>query len=152
MELLLENQYGLELSPGSGSDTKNLKTLLTANPDQHFIMQDCANPDARQAPSKTWETNIRDLAKNPNLSCKLSGLFTTGNRKTWKPADFYPFLDILFDSFGSGRILFASDWPFLLLSGMYVQWKSLIEKFMEKYSEEDRDKVFGDNARGFYKI
>jgi len=152
MELLLENQYWLELSPGPGAFPENLKSLLSENPEFVFILQDCGNPDAKQPPSKAWETGIRDLAKNRNLSCKLSGLFTQGNRKTWKPADFYPFLEIIFDSFGSGRILFASDWPLLLISGMYVQWKSLIEKFMERFPEEDRQKVFGENASAFYRI
>ena len=46
----------------------------------------------------------------------------------------------------------ASEWPFLLLSGMYIQWKSLIEKFMEKYLPEDREKIFGENARRLYRI
>ena len=106
---------------------------MASHPEQSFILQDAGHADTKHAPSKTWETNIRELAKNQNLSCKLSGLFTQGHRKTWKPADFYPFLEILFDAFGTERLLFASDWPFLLLSGIYVQWKSLLEKYTEKF-------------------
>jgi L-fuconolactonase len=152
MEQLLENQYCLDLSLGAETDPGRLKNWLDANPDQHFILPDCGNPDAKQAPAKGWETRIRELAKNKNLSCKLSGLFTRANPKSWKPADFFPFLEILFDSFGSGRLLFASDWPFLLLSGIYVQWKSLIEKFLERYKEEDSSKIFGENAQALYRI
>ncbi len=92
MELLKEYQYSLDLSLGNETDPADLKKWLSANPDQHFILQDCGNPDAKQAPSKAWETRIRELSKNHNLSCKLSGLFTRGNWKSWKPADFYPFL------------------------------------------------------------
>jgi L-fuconolactonase len=152
MELLLANQYSLDLSLGAETDLSFLKTWLSGNQDQVFILRDCGNPDAKKPPSKTWETNIRGLAENQNLSCKLSGLFTNGKGKNWKPADFYPFLDILFDAFGSERLLFASEWPFLLLSGLYVQWKSLLEKFMEKYSVEDQNKIFGENARRLYRI
>ncbi len=30
------------------------------------------------------------------------------------------------------RLLFGSDCSVMLLSGIYVQWKSLLEKYMEK--------------------
>lgn len=151
MEALKSNQYSLELTIGTNSET-DFNHWLQLYPDQSFIIRDCASPDAKQAPTKKWESDIRALAKNQNLSCKLSGLFTNGNGKSWKPADFYPFLEILFDSFGADRLLYASDWPFLLLSGIYIQWKSLLEKFTEKLSLDDRDKFFGENAVRLYRL
>jgi len=48
--------------------------------------------------------------------------------------------------------MFGSDWPVMLLSGIYVQWKSLLEKYMENFVEEDRLKVFGENAIEFYNL
>ena len=152
MEILAENQYCLDISIDMETDMDSLSTWMNDWPDQHFILRDCANPDAKNAPSKIWASTIRELAKNQNLSCKLSGLFTNGNWKSWKPADFYPFLEILFESFGSERLLYASDWPFLLIAGIYVQWKSLIEKYMERYSVDDQDKIFGENAVRVYRL
>jgi L-fuconolactonase len=151
MDILKTNQYNLDISIGAGNETSSIQ-WIQAYPDQSFILRDCAGPDAKQSPSKKWESDIRSLAKNQNLSCKLSGLFTTGNGKSWKPADFYPFLEILFDSFGADRLLYASDWPFLLLNGIYIQWKSLLEKFTERFSLEDRDKFFGENATRIYRL
>ena len=132
METLAENQYCLDISIGMETDTDSLSKWMSDWPEQHFILRNCANPDAKKAPSKIWASTIRELSKNQNLSCKLSGLFTSGNPKSWKPADFYPFLEILFESFDAERLLYASEWPFLLLAGLYVQWKSLIEKYMER--------------------
>jgi L-fuconolactonase len=152
MELILINQYSLDLSAKAESDLSQLRDWLAGHSGQSFILRDSGQADTKQLPGKTWEMNIRAMAKNQNLSCKLSGLFIRGHRKNWKPIDFYPFLEILFDSFGTDRLLFASEWPFLLLSGIYVQWKSLIEKFMEKYLPEDRDKIFGENAGRLYRI
>ncbi|HZZ75384.1 MAG TPA: amidohydrolase family protein [Puia sp.] len=152
MESVLTGQYCLDITAGAVSDFSHISNWLGAHPEQTFILRDGAQPDAKQPPSKTWEANIRTIAENQNLSCKLSGLFIHGHQKNWKPADFYPFLEIIFDAFGTDRLLFASEWPFLLLSGIYVQWKSLIEKFMEKYRPEEREKVFGENARRLYRI
>ena len=152
MELLRDYQYTLDISLNKDADMSSLKKWLKDNPEQQFILQDCGNPDTKEAPGSSWETSIRELSKIQNLSCKVSGLFERGNRKSWTPADFYPFLEILFDSFGSKRLLYASDWPFLQLSGLYVQWKSLLEKFMERYPAEDRDFFFGENAQHLYRL
>ena len=59
---------------------------------------------------------------------------------------------MVFESFGTNRLLFGSDWPVMLLSGIYVQWKSLLEKYMENFVEEDRLKVFGQNAIEFFNL
>ncbi|HXB30427.1 MAG TPA: amidohydrolase family protein [Puia sp.] len=152
MEILAENQYSLDISISTDTDMDRLSKWMNDWPDQQFILRDCANPDAKNAPSKIWASTIRELAKFQNLSCKLSGLFTKGNQKSWKPADFYPFLEILFESFGSERLLYASDWPFLLTAGIYIQWKSLIEKYMERYTIDDQDKIFGENALRIYRL
>jgi L-fuconolactonase len=83
---------------------------------------------------------------------KFQGLLTEANWKTWSAKDFYPYLDVVFEAFGTDRLLFGSDWPVMLLSGIYVQWKSLLEKYMENFSEDDRQKVFGENVVAFYNL
>ena len=152
MDMLKAQSYSLDISINPDSGSTGLNKWLAAYPEQLFVLENCGNPDVRHAPSENWKTAVRELSKFQNLNCKVSGLLERSNSKTWKPADFYPFLDILFESFGSERLLFASDWPFLLLSGMYLQWKSLLEKYTEKFSEEDRDKFFGENARTIYRL
>lgn len=123
-----------------------------AFPDNLFILDHAGKPDIRTGEIKQWEAHIRLLATHPNLHCKLSGLFTEAKWKRWSAAEFYPYLDILFDAFGSNRLLFGSDWPVMLLSGIYVQWKSLIEKYMENLSEDDRMAVMGGNAERLYRL
>jgi L-fuconolactonase len=151
MDVLKAGQYSLDIAVGADNET-GITKWIQAYPDQSFILRDCANPDAKETPSKKWELTIRALAKNQNLTCKVSGLFTNGKGKSWKPADFYPFLEILFDSFGPDRLLYASDWPILLLNGIYVQWKSLLEKFTERMSLDDQYKFFGENAVRLYRL
>ncbi len=152
MELLQAHQYSLDLSLDVNTILPALTQWIKSFPDQIFILRNCGNPDASHAPSTAWEKQIRELAGNANLFCKVSGLLTTAQGKSWKPADFYPFLDIIFDAFGIERLLYASDWPFLLLTGIYIQWKSLLEKYTEKFSEEDRELFFGENAARVYRL
>ncbi|HMI78827.1 MAG TPA: amidohydrolase family protein, partial [Ferruginibacter sp.] len=84
--------------------------------------------------------------------CKLSGLFTEAKWKEWSPGEFYPYLDVVFEAFSVDRLMFGSDWPVVLVSGIYVQWKSLIEKYTETYLDDDKEKVFGLNAQQFYNL
>jgi L-fuconolactonase len=121
-------------------------------PDQRFVIDHCAKPDIAHHKIDEWKVLMKEMAKHPQMYCKLSGLFTEANWKKWSPADFYPYLDVVFEAFGTDRLMFGSDWPVMLLSGIYVQWKSLLEKYMEKFDEEEKQKVFADNAVQFYKL
>ena len=152
MDLLNTFQYSLDLSLEPDTDTIALGKWIASHPNQQFILRNAGNPYATHALKTDWENQIRTLAKNENLSCKVAGFLTNVRANSWKPGDFYPYLDILFDAFGSSRLLYASDWPFLLLGGIYVQWKSLLEKFTEKFIAEDRDLFFGNNAQRIYRL
>jgi L-fucono-1,5-lactonase len=121
-------------------------------PDQKFVLDHCAKPDVKHKKIDDWKILISEMATRPNVYCKLSGLFTEADWKNWSAGDFYPYLDIVFDVFGTERLMFGSDWPVILAAGIYVQWKSLLEKYMENFSEEDKQKVFGENAVAFYNL
>ena len=121
-------------------------------PDLKIVIDHCAKPNIAGKETEPWASKMRELAKNPNVYCKLSGLFTEAKWKEWSPGEFYPYLDAVFDAFGTDRLMYGSDWPVMLLSGIYVQWKSMLEKYMEDFDVNDKRKVFGQNAAGFYNI
>jgi len=121
-------------------------------PEQIMVIDHCAKPDIAGKKIDEWAVLIKEIAQHPNVSCKLSGLFTEAKWREWSPAEFYPYLDVVFNAFGTERLLFGSDWPVILLSGIYVQWKSLLEKYMENFDKEDKEKVFGRNALRVYNL
>lgn len=124
--------------------------FVAAFPDQKFVIDHCAKPDIAHKQIDEWKALMQQMAQHPNVFCKISGLLTEARWRHWSAADFYPYLDTVFEAFGTDRLLFGSDWPVVLLSGIYVQWKSLVEKYMQGYKEEEKEKVFGGNAVRFY--
>lgn len=124
--------------------------FISRLPEQKLIIDHCAKPDIKSKAIKEWKQHMRSIAQHPNVYCKLSGLFTETHWKNWSAADFYPYLDVVFEAFGTDRLVFGSDWPVILLSGIYVQWKSLLEKYLEPLKPEVQEKVFGGNAVSFY--
>lgn len=121
-------------------------------PDQPFVIDHCAKPEIRNQKIDDWKSQMQAIAQHPNVYCKLSGLFTEAKIKSWSPGDFYPYLDVVTEAFGTERIMFGSDWPVILYSGAYVQWKSLLEKYFETYTTEEKENIFGLNAERFYKL
>jgi L-fuconolactonase len=131
---------------------KQALKFVSKFPFQKFVIDHCAKPDIGSNNIDEWRNSIREMAKHQNVYCKVSGLFTETKWKEWSAADFYPYLDVVFEAFGKDRVMFGSDWPVMLLSGIYVQWISLLEKYMENFTEEDREKFFGLNAIHFYNL
>ena len=126
--------------------------FMHAFPDQRFIIDHCAKPAIDKKEIGEWAKYMKEMAQHPDVYCKLSGLLTEAAWNDWTAADFYPYLDTVFDCFGTERLLFGSDWPVMLLSGTYRQWKSLLETYMKNCSDTERQNIFGANAVRCYNL
>ncbi len=131
---------------------KDVLQLVQIFPHQKFVIDHCAKPDVKNKSNEPWKTLIKEISNFPNVFCKLSGLLTETNWQQWEIDDFYPYLDIVIEAFGTKRVLFGSDWPVMLLSGEYAQWKNLIEKYLKSFSAEDQRNIMGKNAISFYNL
>jgi L-fuconolactonase len=124
--------------------------LVAKFPSQKFVLDHIAKPGIKAREIDGWERRIRQLAAQPNVACKLSGLVTEADWHGWQTADFKPYLDVVFDCFGSERLMFGSDWPVCLLASSYVQVKRIIEEYTEGLPQAEKDKIFAGNAAQFY--
>ena len=111
-----------------------------------------AKPPMRDKQIEPWETHIREMATNPNVYCKISGMVTETHWKQWQPNDFRPYLDVVFDCFGVNRLMFGSDWPVCTLSGSYEEVYGLACAYIQNRSNEAQAQVFGANAIAFYHL
>jgi L-fuconolactonase len=126
--------------------------LVSQFPNQKFVLDHLAKPNIKNGKIDPWKNQIQRLAQFSNVSCKISGMVTEADHSQWKPSDFIPYLDIVFDAFGENRILFGSDWPVCLLAASYQEVYQLITDYTANFSLEQRDKLFGANAERFYNI
>lgn len=124
--------------------------LVRAVPEVNFVVDHLAKPYIKKQDINRWSNFMAELAKCPNVTCKLSGLVTEADWQQWSKRDFFPYLDVVFDHFGPDRLLFGSDWPVCLVAANYTQVKTLIDEYVYPWGDEVRAKVFGGNAVGFY--
>jgi len=119
-------------------------------PEQMFVLDHLAKPGIKAGEIEQWSQNIRELAKNRNVYCKLSGLVTEADWKSWSNDAFRPYLDVAFEEFGTDRLMFGSDWPVCLCTASYKQVKELIENYTSDFSPAEKADIFGLNAARFY--
>ena len=124
--------------------------LVAKFPDQRFVLDHLGKPPIKAKQLEPWAQHIRTLASNTNVFCKVSGVVTEADWKDWRADDFRPYLDAVFESFCVERLMFGSDWPVCLLAGNYRQVVELVSKYTQTLTAQERDKIFGLNAKRFY--
>jgi L-fuconolactonase len=124
--------------------------LVAKLPEQKFVVDHLAKPQIKAKKIEPWAALIRELAANPSVYCKVSGMVTETDWKNWKANDFEPYLDVAFDAFGAERLMFGSDWPVCLVSATYAQVKSIVESYVDRHMPQAKAAIFGENVKNFY--
>ncbi|MFA9557735.1 amidohydrolase [Evansella sp. AB-rgal1] len=127
--------------------------LLDKQPKMRAVIDHIAKPNIKQGIMQPWKTQMERIANNPNIYCKLSGMVTEANHHSWMLQDFREYITHIIDCFGIDRIMFGSDWPVCILAGSYDEVLSILENNLPPYfTDLDKEKLFGLNAKTFYKI
>jgi L-fuconolactonase len=121
-------------------------------PDQPFVLDHCGKPDVKSQDLKVWTENIKILASNPKVNCKVSGLFAEADWKNWTEKELFNCFDVIFEHFGAERVMYGSDWPVMLISRPYEDWFNLVHQYTERFSAAERKLIFNDNAKAFYGV
>lgn len=117
-----------------------------------LILDHIGKPDIRGGERKKWEKSLRTIAGHPGIYCKLSGMITEADYKNWTYDQLKPYMDLVFEAFGPDRICYGSDWPVCLVAGTYAQTMGVVERYLENFDPEIKNKIFGLNAVNFYKL
>ena len=115
-------------------------------PDVRFVLDHIAKPRIAAGPRDVeWEQAMAPLASTENVACKLSGMMTEADWKTWTPQQLRPYVTRILDWFGPEQCMFGSDWPVSLLASDYARTVSTMKELIG----EDAN-VFGDTATRVY--
>lgn len=126
--------------------------LVEAFPDQRFVLDHLAKPNIKNGEFKKWKEDLQPFSFHSNVYCKLSGLVTEAHWDAWKEEDLIPYMDWVFECFGTNRIIFGSDWPVLQLASNYSNWLRLLKQYCQQFSKEENRNIFENNATRFYNI
>ncbi len=120
-------------------------------PDQIFVLDHIAKPRIRARALSPWRENIRELARRPNVYCKLSGMAAEADWQRWTPASLHPYFEAVLEAFTPTRLMFGSDWPVLLAAGEYGRWLETVKTWIAPLTPAEQARILAGTAREVYR-
>ena len=127
--------------------------LISNESNTLFIINHTLSPmDVTENSMEAWLSGIKLLSSFDNVVVKLSG-FGEFNSK-WTEETIRPLILNAIDNFGVDRCMFGSNFPvdkFLSSSGYFDYWNAYFNIVID-FTDNEKDKMFYQNAEKFYKI
>lgn len=140
--------FDLQLYP---SQMATAAELAARYPDVPMIVNHAGLPtDRDEVGMERWRAGLRLLAARPQVSIKISGLGITD--RAWTTESLRPIVLECIDAFGTGRAMFASDFPVERVHGTFDAFYSAFDAITAGFSADERDRLFAANAEAIYRI
>jgi L-fuconolactonase len=126
--------------------------LVRRCPEVSFVLDHIGKPGIEAGLREPWWSETRDLAKLPNVICKISGVVTEADHAAWSYDQVAPYTAHAIDCFGFGRVMFGGDWPVVELAARYPDWVAVLDRIVSGASRADREKLYRSNAIRHYRL
>ncbi len=126
--------------------------FVDRHPNQIFVLDHIGKPRIKDHIRSPWDTNLIELARRQSVYCKVSGMVTEADWKTWKEEDLRPYFDVVLRAFGPNRLMFGSDWPVMLLATSYERWAKLVRSWIADLSASEQLSVLSLTAAKAYRL
>jgi L-fuconolactonase len=152
VQLLPEYDLSFDICIKGDPQFASTLELVRQCPGVNFILDHIGKPFIKEGIMEPWAGYMRELAALPNTICKVSGLVVEADCEIWTPADIRPYLDHALESFGFDRVAFGGDWPVVTLATSYKRWIETLWGAVGDCTDDERRKLFHDNAAAFYRV
>ena len=121
-------------------------------PELTFVLDHLGKPPIAAGEAEPWFSAVHRLAQLPNTVCKLSGMVTEADWRSWTTADLRPYADTVLAAFGPHRMMFGSDWPVCTLAAPYGDVLDVARLLTRQLSPSERQAVFATTAARTYHL
>jgi predicted TIM-barrel fold metal-dependent hydrolase len=140
--------FDLQLYP---MQMQTAAAIARRHPKTPLIVNHAGLPtDRDHAGMALWRDGLRELALQPQVAIKISGLGITD--RTWSLDTVRPIILECIDAFGTERAMFASDFPVDHVHGSFDAIYSAFDAVTSDFSADERDRLFAANAEAIYRI
>ena len=152
VQLLPEFDMTFDLCIKGDEQFKNTLELVRQCPNVQFIADHINKPFIKEKTMAPWASYMTQLAAMPNTWCKMSGLANEAEWNVWTADDLKPYMDHVFSCFGTERTMFGGDWPVCTLATTCRTWIDTLWTAVSDFSEDEKRRLFHDNAEAFYRV
>ncbi|RJG03256.1 amidohydrolase family protein [Noviherbaspirillum sedimenti] len=122
-----------------------------------------SGPQAREEGFQLWRRNMKELARRPNVVCKVGGFGTSywgfGFNERTDPIGFRelsaawrPYVETAIEAFGANRCMMESNYPNDGRSCGFVPLWNAMKYIVQSYSAEEKTALFRGTAEKFYRV
>jgi L-fuconolactonase len=126
--------------------------FVDRHPNGRFVLDHIAKPRIAAGDIEPWRTQMIELARHPNVACKISGVVTESDWQSWSTESIRPYLDAALEAFGPTRLLYGSDWPVCLLASSYERWVEVVTDWAGQLSLTEQASFFHGAAETAYQL
>ncbi len=126
--------------------------LVRRCPDTRFVLDHLGKPPVAAGGFDPWRAELAELARRPNVVCKLSGLITEADPARWSREELRPYLEHALECFGPERVMYGSDWPVSARTHLYTTWVAILDEVLAGLDPVARERVWRGNARAVYRL
>jgi L-fuconolactonase len=149
LDILAKHQLPYDLLIGPWHFAESIQ-LADAHPNLTVVLSHLGKPPIAGEDLSDWMARFREIAKRPNVVCKLSGLPLESKIPGWQESDFQPCIDLALECFGPDRLMFGSDWPPCLMATSYSRWVAAVEAAVAPLSTNGQSAIWYRTAERVY--
>ncbi len=131
---------------------KNTIELVRRCPRITFVLDHIGKPNIKERVWQPWAGELAELARLPNVACKVSGMVTEDDHGSWKRENLKPYIDHVLACFGFDRVVYGGDWPVVTLAAAYSQWVEALDWALEGRTAGERSRLYRHNAVRIYRL
>jgi len=126
--------------------------LASKCPNVQFVLDHCGVPDIASGQIDPWRQHIREMAKLPNVACKISGVlaYCAPGRATVEAVR--PYVEHCLEQFGWDRVVWGSDWPVCTITSDLRTWANVTNEIIAAEDESSQRKLLHGNTSRVYKL
>jgi L-fuconolactonase len=126
--------------------------LVKRCPEVSFVLDHIGKPDIKNALREPWWGQIKELARYPNVVCKVSGVITEADHQKWTVDQVKPYVAHVIESFGFDRVMYGSDWTVSELTHAYPKWVEIVDDVVNGASDRELRKLYRETAIRTYRL
>ncbi len=126
--------------------------LMARCPATQFVLDHCGVPNIAGGELDPWRTDLRQLAAQPNVTCKFSGLASVCDPARPMTPQVRPYFEHCLECFGPDRIMWGSDWPVCNLTFDLATWLQTTAELLGGLSGPERAAIAIGTAQRIYRL
>lgn len=134
-----------------GALCRLLEPLIVRFPDLCVVLDHMGHFEVEKGVADPAFQALLALGRHGRVFVKISGHYALSHTP-YPYHDTWPFMQALYEHFAPQRLMWGSDFPFILVHGGYARALELIRDQLPFLSSEDKQWILGDTAAALWPI